>query len=148
MFHATLEWRSGAEIPTGPSLGDPTPGARFYSLVQTDDAATRRVSCEIRALYAGQLAAALDSALRSITVHATLTEAVLETRAVRLKDPMIPSARLVQELARELWGARVPVSFGPSWTPAPGADVSVGAAGLEDALEAFLEAHPNWQTSR
>lgn len=148
MFQATLKWRSEAGISTGPSLGDPPPGARFYPLVEAADVATRRISCEIRALYPEQLAAALDSALRSITVHATLTEAILETRAVRLEDPTVSNARLVQELARELWAAKVPVSFGPSWTPTPGADVSVGAAGLEDALEAFLEAHPAWQTAR
>jgi hypothetical protein len=124
-------------------------GARFYYLTQADAddtaAATRHVSCEIRALHAGQLTDALDGALRSVTAHATLTEAVLETRAVRLADPTAPSAALVEELARQLWSAEIPVSFGPSWTPTPGADVSVGSRGLEEALDAFLLAHPAWR---
>jgi hypothetical protein len=58
------------------------PGAKFCFLVQTDhlESATRKISCEIRALYPEQLNGALDAVLRSVTVHAALTEAVLETR--------------------------------------------------------------------
>jgi hypothetical protein len=128
-------------------LGEPAVDARFYSLTQIDDAAssTRHVSCEVRALRAGQLADALDDALRSVTVHAALTEAVLETRAVRLAEPTVPVVALVEDLARQLWNAGLPVSFGPSWTPAPDADLSVGIRGLEGALEAFLRAHPTWR---
>ena len=147
-FGATLSWHPGDGIPDGPILDDPAPGARFYSLVQTDDtaSATRQVSCEIRALHVEQLTGALDAALRSVTAYAALTEAVLETRAVRLADPTTPPAALVEGLARQLWVADLPVSFGPAWTPIPGADVSVGAKGLEDALETFLREHPTWQT--
>lgn len=130
-------------MPAGPILDNPMPGSRFYSLVQTEDAtsATHQVSCEIRALHGEQLTGALDAVLRSVTTHAALAEAVLETRAVRLADPTTPPAALVEELARELWDAGFPVSFGPSWTPIAGADVSVGTRGLEDALETFLREH-------
>ena len=147
-FEATLSWHPDDGIPAEHTLCEPVPGARFYSLVQTDDpgAVTRQVSCEIRALYAEQLTTALDSALRSVTTHATLTGAVLETRAVRLANPIGPSAALLEELAWQLWRAGFPVSFGPFWTPAPGADISVGIRGLEDAFEAFLQAHPTWHT--
>jgi hypothetical protein len=135
-------------MPAGPILDNPMPGSRFYSLVQTEDAtsATHQVSCEIRALHVEQLTGALDAALRSVTAYAALTEAVLETRAVRLADPTTPPAALVEGLARQLWGANLPVTFGPSWTPIAGADISVGARGLEDALETFLREHPTWQT--
>lgn len=148
-FRATLSWPPGDGIPAGPILGEPAPDARFYSLVQTGDAAssTRQLSCEIRALRAGQLARALDGALRSVTAYAALTEAVLETRAVRLADPSVAPAALVEELARQLWGAGFPVSFGPSWTPIPGADVSVGTRGLEEPFEAFLWKRPAWRSS-
>jgi hypothetical protein len=69
---------------------------------------------------------------------------VLETRAVRLTDPTVTPAALVEVLARQLWDAGFPVSFGPSWIPAPDADISVGTRGLEEAFEAFLLTHTVW----
>lgn len=72
---------------------------------------------------------------------------MLETRAVRLAEPSVAPAALVEKLARQLWGAGFTVSFGPSWTPIPGADVSVGTRGLEDAFEAFLRERPAWGSS-
>lgn len=147
-FESTLAWRPGDGVPPDPLLREPrAPGARFYSLVTSAvTPATRRISCEIRALDAGRLAGALDEALRSVTTQATLTGAVLETRAIRLAAPKSPPAALVEKLARQLWEAGFPVSAGPSWSPAPGnADISVGVGGLEEALEAFLQEHCIWQ---
>ncbi len=134
-------------MPTGPALGLPAPGARFYHLVQHDDVAsgTRWMYCEIRALCAERLTTALDGTLRAVTAHAALTEAILETNIVRLADPIVPSSTLVEELARQLRGAGFSVSFGPSWIPSPGAEISLGARGLEEAFGAFLRAHPAWQ---
>jgi hypothetical protein len=147
-FKATLSWRSGDEVPTGLILGVPVPGASFFSLVETDDVAsvTRHIFCEVRALYNEHLINALDAALRSVTTQAAFTDAVLETRAVRLADPSVPSAALVEELACQLWEARLPVSFGPSWTPVFDADISVGVRGLEEAFEAFLGRRLVWRT--
>ena len=145
-FEATLFWRPDDGIPAGSVLDGSVSGAKVYSLVQTDDPAstTRQVSCEIRALHAEKLAAALDAALRSVAARAALDEAVLETRAVRLADPTVTPAALVEVLARQLWDAGFPVSFGPSWIPAPDADISVGTRGLEEAFEAFLLTHTVW----
>ena len=146
-FSATLTWRSGEEMPDGLILGDPPPGARFYSLTNTEDPllATRKISCQIRALYDEDLTAALDKALRYVNIHAALTEAMLETSIVRLAAPSVPPSALVEKLAWQLWSANLPVSFGPSWTPAPGADVSVGNRGAQEALKGFLQTHPTWQ---
>jgi hypothetical protein len=146
-FRVTLKTRPGEGMPFGPILGDPSPGARFYSLILADDpaSATRRISCEIRALHDEQLTAALDSALRAVTAHAALTEAVLETRAVRLAGPSETPASLLKELAQHMSGAGLRATLGPCWTPAPGADVSVGTRGLEETFEAFLQAHPKWR---
>lgn len=146
-FRATLTRHSGEEIPSCPVLEDPAPGARFYSLARTEDGASaaQEISCEIRALYARELTAALDAVLRSVTAHAALTEALLETRAIRLADPSVTPAPLVEELARQLWGAGLRVSFGSSWTPTPGADASVGTRGLEGSFETFLRVHPAWR---
>jgi hypothetical protein len=130
-----------------PVLGDPPPGARFYSLARTRDAASgnTEISCEIRALHVGQLTGALEAVLRSVAAHAALTEAVLETRAVRLADPSAAPSPLVETLARQLSDAGLRPSFGLSWTPAPGADLSVGTRGLEDVFETFLATHPTWR---
>ena len=88
-FHATLSWPPGEEMPVWSIFDEPTPGVRFYSLVQTDnlESATREISCEIRALHPAELTGALDAVLRSVTAHAALSEAVLTTRAVRLAQP-------------------------------------------------------------
>jgi hypothetical protein len=146
-FEATLKWQLDDGITAELDLDVPSHGTRFYSLVQVEDAvsAIRRVSCEVRAFYAEQLTGALDVLLRYITTHAALSEAVLETRAVRLADPTVTSATLVEALARQLWDAGLPVSFGPSWKPAPDVDVSVGTRGFEEAFEAFLLARPAWK---
>jgi hypothetical protein len=146
-FQATLTWRPGEEMPAGPILGVPTPEAKFCSLARTDDAssATCRISCEIRAFYAEELTDALDRTLRSVTAYAGFTEAILETRAVRLADPSVSPSTLVEKLARQLWSANLPVSFGSSWTPLAGADISVGTWAFEDAFETVLRAHPVWQ---
>jgi len=122
------------------------PGAKFCFLVQTDhlESATRKISCEIRALYAEQLNGALDAVLRSVTIHAALTEALLETRIVRLADPSEPHPALAEALARQLSDRGLPVSSGPSWIPAPGADVSVGTQGSGGVLERFLCSYSGW----
>jgi hypothetical protein len=145
-FWAALSRRPDEERRGVPVLGDPPPGARFYSLARTRDAASgnTEISCEIRALHVGQLTGALEAVLRSVAAHAALTEAVLETRAVRLANPSAPSP-LVETLARQLSDAGLRPSFGPSWTPAPGADLSVGTRGLEDVFETVLATHPTWR---
>ncbi len=145
-FWAALSRRPDEERREVPILGDPPPGARFYSLVRTRDAASgnTEISCEIRALHVEQLTGALEAVLRSVTAHAALTEALLETRAVRLVDPSAAPSPLVETLARQLSDAGLRPSFGPSWTPAPGAELSVGTWGLEDAFETFMAANPTW----
>ena len=136
--------RPGEEESTGLDLGHPPPGARFYSLVQTGDAASgvQEISCEIRALHIEHLTGALDATLRCVTAHAALTEAVLETSVVRLVDPSATPAELVEGLARTLFSAGLRTSFGPCWTPTPCANASVGIRGLKEDLRALLQAHP------
>lgn len=134
-------------MPTEFTLDEPAPGVKFCFLVQTDhlESATRKISCEIRAMYPEQLNGALDALLRSVTVHAALTEAVLETRIVRLADPSEAHPALAETLARQLSDRGLPVSSGPSWIPAPRADVSVGTQGSGGVLERFLWSHSSWR---
>jgi hypothetical protein len=145
-FRATLSWHPGEGIPAESTLGEPPSGARFYSLVQNDhlESATREISCEIRALYPEELTGTLDAVLRSVTAHAALVEAVLETRTVRLADPSEVHPRLAEALARQLSDFGLCVSSGPSWVPAPAADISVGTRGFGEVLERFLRSHPDW----
>jgi hypothetical protein len=147
-FEATLEWHPKDDIPPGPVLSEPPFGAKLRYLTRTEDpiSATLRVCCEVCASHAGELTSALDGVLRSVTGHAALTDATLEWRAVRLANPTVAPVALVEELARELWGSGFPVSFGPSYTPVPGAWFSVGIKGSEHTLVPFLETHPLWQT--
>jgi len=149
-FRAMLSWRPGKRIPVGYTLDEPSFGARFYSLVQTDnlESATREISCEIRALRAAELTGALDALLRSVTAHAALSEAVLETRTVRLAEPSKAHPLLAEALARQVSDFGLRVSSGPSWVPAPGADISVGARGLGEVLELFLRSHSDWWRMR
>jgi len=146
-FQAMLSQRPDGNSIVGPILGDIPPGARLYSFAQTRDADTGNleISCEIRALHIEQLTGALNVVLRCVTAHAALTEAVLEARAVRLADPSAAPSPLVKTLARQLSDVGLRPSFGASWVPVPGADLSVGTRGLEDAFETFVAASPAWR---
>ena len=147
-FRAILSQRPDGERRVIQILGDPPPGARLYSLARAFDARSgvQELSCEIRALHAEQLTGALDAVLRSVAARSALTEVVLETSAVRLADPSSAPSTLVETLAWQLSDAGLRPSFGPSWTLlSPGADLSVGTWGLEDALETFVAARPAWR---
>ncbi len=149
-FQATLSWHPREGVPVGPTLDKPAPGARLYSLVQTDhlESATRKISCEIRALYPEELTNTLGVVLRSVTAHAALSEAVLETRTVRLADPSEAHPALAGTLACQLSEFGLHVSSGPSWVPIPGADISVGTRGSGEVLELFLRSHTDWWRTR
>jgi hypothetical protein len=115
------------------------------SITQTEgpEAATRCLAGEIRAFKASELASTLEVVLRALTEIAAITEAVLEVGAVRTVAPRVAAAPALEELARDLWAAGFGVSFGPSWVPAPEADVCVGVGG-DGWLQDFLRAHPAW----
>jgi hypothetical protein len=123
-------------------LGD----AARSSIAVTDgpEAITRRLAGEIRAFTPAELASALEAALRTVATVAALTDAMLEVGAVRTVPPRVASPRALEELARDLWGAGFRVRFGPSWTPAPGAEVCVGTGG---DLQEFLRVHSSWSVA-
>ena len=146
LLEATLCARTGYAPPSVLELHTPPPGARLrLAARETEPASSEcRFSCEVRALRAGALAAALDGLLRALTAHAALADAVLEARYVRLAEPVVHPAPLVEALARDLWSAGFRVSFGPSWTAAPAGGAAVGIGGLEGPFECFLREHPAW----
>ena len=143
-FVATMAWRSPEDVPPGPLLPDLRGAARCY-IAETEETrlATRCLTGEIRALRPSELSSSLEVFLRHLTSVAALAEAMLEVGVVRTVPAWVASARAVEELARDLWGAGFRVSFGPSWIPVPRADVCVGV-GDDGVLQEFLGSHPTW----
>jgi len=146
---AKLSWRRPEEMPSRPTLPEwPGAGTARISVAETQDPRStgrRIIIGEITALTQQELGSALDAVLRSVAKAAALTEAVLEVEAVRRATPKAASPRALQELARDLWEAGFPIRFGPSWTPAPEADVCVGVGGANRDLGDFLSTHPSWR---
>ena len=110
------------------------------------DGVSRLLTGELRALRDRDLASALDLLLRAITAKATLTDAVLETRVLRMVDPSPANDSLVCGMARELWSAGFRVTFGPSWEPVADADLVLGTGGPGSALERFICKGNLWET--
>ena len=145
-FWATLAWQGPNDVPRD-SLIPIFPETVKSSLTDSTgaDGTSRVVTGELRALCEGDLGAALDLLLRAITSKAALTDAVLETRAVRLASPRAAQASLVCEMARELWEAGHRVTFGPSWEAVPDVDLALGAGGSNGDLESVFREKNSWK---
>jgi hypothetical protein len=144
-FSATLCWDTIAQMPPRTTL-PPLPECARCSVVETDDPAghTRAIRGEILALSATDLGSVLETVLRSLTITAALSDAVLETRATRTEAPVATPSSTLQALARDLWEAGFGVTFAPSWMPVPVGAVGLGVHGAERELDGFLRAHPSW----
>lgn len=143
-LEAALYVRPGENL-SPPILPDPSPGVRYHAIRRDGDREAHCLSCEIRAVRGADLAAAVDDLLRALSAHAALAGAVLQTRVVRLCEPLVPDVLLVGGIARALRSADLGVSFGPSWTPVSGASVCVGASGREREIERIFREHCGWQ---
>lgn len=143
-MEAALYVRPGENL-SPPILPGPSPRVRYHAIRRDGDREAHRLSCEIRAVRGADLAAAVDDLLRALSAHAALAGAVLQTRVVRLCEPLVPDVLLVGRTARDLRSAGIRVSFAPSWTPASGASVCVGASGREREIERIFREHPAWQ---
>jgi hypothetical protein len=145
-FSATLSWNTVEDLPPSPTLPVLPESARC-SVVETDDPATggRGILGEILALSERDLGLALEKVLRSLTTSAALSDAVLETRAIRVTPPASAPATTLQALALDLRDAGFGVRFAPSWTPVPEGAVGLGILGAEQELRSFIEAHLSWR---
>ncbi len=145
-FSATLSYRRAEDVPEGPTLSALPETARC-SVFEADDAAEvrREILGEILALSEEDLGSALETVLRSLTIAAALSDAVLETRAARVAPVRLAPATALQALALDLrdWGFAV--RFAPTWTPVAEDEVGLGIGGAERELRSFLEAHPSWR---
>lgn len=144
-FRATLSWNKAEDEPPLPTL-PALPESVRCSVVETGDPGEgrREILGEILALSERDLGSAIETLLRSLTITAALSDALLETRAARLLPPGSAPAALLQALALDLWNAGFPVRFAPSWTPVPEGRIGLGVSGAEAELRRFLEAHPSW----
>ncbi len=145
-FSATLFWDRVEDMPHAPTLPS-LPESVHSSVLETDDPATlrREILGEILALTEGDLGSALEKLLRSLTIAAALSGAVLETRATSVTPPRPAPAAALQALALDLRDAGFDVRFAPSWTPVPEGAVGLGVLGAERELERFLKDHPSWK---
>lgn len=146
-FSATFSWRSAEDLPRGPILPVLPDEKARCSVVETDDPgeARREILGEILGLTEADLGSALEAVLRSLTTAATVSEAVLETRAARVTPPKVTQAAALQALALDLRDAGFPVRFGPTWTPvADGGGICLGVSGAEEKLRSFLRTHASW----
>ena len=138
-----------------PELPGIETGGVKCSVSESEDAeeCTRRLSARIMALSEESLTAALDAAMRTVNETATLTEALLEARSVRLASPQNFPASTRKRLTRDLKEAGFESCFAPAWTPIPGtvwgdapvADIALGTRGLDNEFRDFLEGHPSWK---
>lgn len=146
-LEATFCPEPGGKLPRPllPALPGLDAGAVRHSVEETEDLETgeRGLSCEIRALREEDLGAAVDAALRALTVAATRAEAVLSTRVLRGARPEAPPPGVIRELARDLRASGLPAAPGPLWSAGEGGGVYLGCRGREPELGAFVEEHPS-----
>lgn len=151
-FTASLTWRNQEDMSNNHIIQSISAldGFRVRStLRETGDLerVTRNVSGEILAMTEEDLGFALDAVLRAVGDVAALSEAVMETRAVRLASPREVPAWLVKRLGRDLSKAGFEVDSVPVWTAANGVDVCVGADGIREDLEYCLTHGSAWRVS-
>jgi hypothetical protein len=144
-FSATLSYRRTEEMPGAQAL-PALPDTARCSVVETADQEEGRLEIlgEILALSEAELGFALETVLRSLTITAALSDAVLKTRAGRLAPVRPAPAVALQALALDLRDAGFGVRFAPTWTPVAEGGIGLGIRGAEKELERFLGDHPSW----
>ena len=145
LLRATLRWPDLDSVPASPILPEPLASASC-SLSENGRGATLLLESETRAATRSDLGAALDDALRVTAAYAARTDAILEVAMVRTHEPRAASRQALETLASDLLRAGFRVSFAPSATLAPAADVWVGTRGSGGEIEDFLYALSHWNT--
>ena len=117
------------------------------SVVETDDIekCRREILGGILALSEADLGSAMETLLRSLTVAAALSDAVLKTRATLVAPVRAAPAETLQALALDVRGAGFPVRFAPTWTTLSEGEIGLGISGAEEELRNFLRAHPSYR---
>ena len=145
-FSATLSFRRAEDVPEAPTPPVLPERARC-SVVETYDIAENRreILGEILALSEGDLGSALETILRSLTIAAALSDAILETRAACVATVRPAPAETLQALALDVRKAGFPVRFAPTWMPLAEGEIGLGVSGKEQELRGFLKGHPSYR---
>jgi len=145
-FSAALTYRCAEEVPEALAL-PALPDTVCCSFVETGDPeeGRREILGEILALSETDLGFALETVLRSLTITAALSDAVLQSRATRVAPVRHTPAAALQTLALDLRDAGFGVRFAPTWTPVAESAIGLGTRGAEQELERLLEVHPTWR---
>jgi hypothetical protein len=145
-FSATLSFRRAEDVPEAPTPPVLPERARCSVVETYDIAANRReILGEILALSEGDLGSALETILRSLTIAAALSDAILETRAACVAPVRPAPAETLQALALDVRKAGFPVRFAPTWMPLAEGEIGLGVSGKEQELRGFLEGHPSYR---
>ena len=142
--YAKLLWRSPDALPDELPILEGLVGDADYetrcALEAAEVAGGRVLTGTIRAMTSEALGEGVGGFLRSISVYAARTDAVLETSVLRTAEPIVIPADVVGWVARRLAAAGVPVLFGRAWTPlTPGACCGVGVRGMEGWIGPLLQ---------
>lgn len=153
-IEATLEWPPGeGGVSVGGLLPTIDRDTIVGSLRESAGVGVSNITGTLRSFDDDDLCSVVDDALRAMASAATVHEAVLRTRALRISRVSCPTAGLVQTLSRHLWDAGLRARFGASWSPAiPGADVMLGCLNarkeIVEALTGYSEAEHVLQIAR
>jgi hypothetical protein len=146
---ARFSWRTPADEPReyllsaiGDLMDDPEASRH---LLDTKEAGNCVLRGNVRAMTPEALGERVGWFLRSVSVYAARTEAVLETRAARTADPIVSPVGVVGDLASILAKAGIPSRCEEVWTPLPpDAACGLGTGGMEESIQALLLDHPQW----
>ncbi len=103
------------------------------------------IAGELRTFDEESAGEVLDYVLRHVVNAASISEAILETRVLKVAPPHVPDLSLVCGLARYLWAAGIGVTFGRTRLPLSGGDIALGTGGSDEKLEAILSQSSLWE---
>ena len=138
-----MVWQSPEEMIDEVAPGVPD-GCKLAVGLSRAEAACE-VAGELRAFDEESIREILDSVLRHVVNAASISEAVLETRILKVASPHAPDFSLVCGLARYLWSAGIGVTFGRTWLPHTGGGIALGTGGSNEKLETILSRSSPWE---
>lgn len=106
------------------------------------------IEVEVAALESGVMGRGMEEAARRIAAFAALSDAVLEMKVSRTREPREAPAEVVRELYAALSDAGFSVRtdvLWDVWGAEPEGEVWVGAGGDGGRLRGYVEGHPAWK---
>ena len=142
-IRASFTWQSPEEIPD--EVAPEVPAGCKLAVETSHAGAACEVTGKLRAFDEEETGEILESVLRHVVNTASISEAILETRVLKVASTHVPSFPLVCGLARYLWDVGIRVTFGRTWFPLAGGDIALGTGGSNEKLEAILSRDSSWE---